>query len=194
MYLCTEHCIISENQGDRTMDNQQERFELELAWLAGIIEGEGWISLALVKSAKRNGISLPAYVPNIGLVNTDLMIVEKAEELFKKLGLKYRANLRKAYIGPDGASRKEKKEISIATHENFKILAKAIYPYMVGEKRQRIEKVLKFIESRASKTRRGKNSKYTQEEHEIYLSLYSYRGKSRSKIPNDYTPGSRIAI
>lgn len=176
------------------MDNQQERFELELAWLAGIIEGEGWISLMLVKSAKKNGISLPAYVPNIGLVNTDLSIVEKAEELFNKLGLKYRKQLRKAYVGSDGASRKEKKEISIATHENFKILAKAIYPFMVGIKKQRIEKVLKFIELRASKPRSGIYSKYTQEEHDIYLSLYSYRGKSRSKIPNDYTPGSLLAI
>lgn len=176
------------------MDNQQERFDLELAWLAGIIEGEGWVSLALVKSRKKNGNSLPAYVPNIGLVNTDLGIVEKSEVIFKKLGLKYRVQLRKSYIGPDGSPRKEKKEISIATHENFQILSKAILPYMVGEKKNRIKKVLHFIEMRASKPRSGKNSKYTQEEHKIYLSLYSYRGKSKSKIPNDYTPGSLIAI
>lgn len=176
------------------MDNQQERFDLELAWLAGIIEGEGWVSLGLVKSRKKNGDSLPAYVPNIGLVNTDLSIVEKAEEIFKKIGIKYRSQLRKAYIGSDNRPRKEKKEISIATHETFKKLAKAIYPYMVGEKKQRVEKVLQFIELRASKPRSGINSRYTEEEHAIYLSLYSYRGKSRSKIPNDYTPGSLIAI
>lgn len=176
------------------MDNQQERFELELAWLAGIIEGEGWISLGLVKSRKKNGISLPAYVPNIGIVNTDMILMEKVEFLFKKLGLKFRSQIRKAYVGSDNISRKEKREISIASHENFKALSKAIYPYMVGIKKQRVEKVLKFLELRASKPRSGKNSKYTQEEHDIYLSLYSYKGKSSSKIPNDYTPGSLIAI
>jgi len=45
----TEHAILfyniyvkrRENQKDGTMGNQQERFDLDLAWLTGIIEGEG---------------------------------------------------------------------------------------------------------------------------------------------------------
>lgn len=175
------------------MGNQQERFDLELSWLAGIIEGEGWVSLGFVKSLKRNGTSLPTYVPNIGLVNTDLVIVEKCEEIFKKLGLKYRSQLRKAYTGSDGISRKEKKEISVATHENFKILANAIIPYMVGEKKNRAKKILEFIHMRSLKPRAGINSRYGEEEHEVYKSLYTYKGKSRSKILNDYTPGSQYS-
>lgn len=173
------------------MDNQQERFDIELSWLAGIIEGEGWVSLGFVTSQKRNGTKLPTYVPNIGLVNTDFVIVEKCEYIFNRLGLKYRSQLRKAYTGSDGISRKEKKEISVASHENFKILANAIYPYMVGEKKNRVKKVLEFIELRSKKPRAGINSRYGEEEHEIYNQLYSYKGKSRSKILNDYTPGSQ---
>ncbi len=92
------------------MDNQQERFDLRLAWLAGIIEGEGWVTLGLVKSLKRDKTIYPAYVPNIGLVNTDLSIVEESEEIFRLLNVKYRSQLRKAYIGSDGISRKEKKD------------------------------------------------------------------------------------
>ena len=176
------------------MDNQQERFDLKLAWLAGIIEGEGWVSLGLVKSLKRDKSIYPAYVPNMGLTNTDIGMVEEAERIFNHLGIKYRSQLRKAYVGSDGISRKEKKEISVATHESFTILANAIRPFMIGEKRNRIDKVLKFLEIRSSKPRRGKESRYGQEEHDIYLSLYSYKGKvDKSKILNDYTPGSQYS-
>lgn len=176
------------------MDNQQERFDTRLAWLAGIIEGEGWISLGLVKSIKKDKSSYPAYVPNMGLTNTDLSIVEEAERVLDKLGVKYRAQLRKAHIGKDGISRKEKKEISCATHESFLILASAIRPYMIGEKKDRLDKVVKFIELRKSKPRHGIRSRYGQEEHDIYLSLYSYKGKvNRSNILNDYTPGSQYS-
>ena len=176
------------------MDNQQERFDLRLAWLAGIIEGEGWVTLGLVKSLKRDKTIYPAYVPNIGLVNTDLSIVEESEEIFRLLNVKYRSQLRKAYIGSDGISRKEKKEISVASHENFMILAKAIRPYMIGDKKYRVDKILEFISLRRSKPKRGKDSRYGQEEHDIYLSLYSYKGKvDKSKILNDYTPGSQYS-
>jgi hypothetical protein len=176
------------------MDNQQERFDLRLAWLAGIIEGEGWVSLVLVKSLKRDKRSYPAYVPNMGLTNTDISMVEEAEKIFNHLSIKYRSQIRKAYVGKDGISRKEKKEISVATHESFSVLAKAIRPYMVGEKKYRIDKVMRYLEIRSSKPRSGKGSRYGQEEHDIYLSLYAYRGKvNRSKILNDYTPGSQYS-
>jgi hypothetical protein len=176
------------------MGNQQERFDLRLAWLAGIIEGEGWISLGLVRSMKRNKSVLPAFVPQIGMVNTDLSIVDECERLFKELDIKYRSQLRPAYIHTDGAMRKEKKEISIATHVSFKKLSSAIYPYMIGEKRKRIEKILEFLKIRESKPRSGINSKYGQEEFDIYKSLYSYRGKSRSKILNDFTPNAQTIV
>lgn len=173
------------------MGNQQERLELELAWLAGIIEGEGWITLGFVKSMKRNKTWLPTYVPNIGVVNTDLQIMDKVQEIFDKIGIKYRSQLRKAFVGNDDISRKEKREISVASHSAFKILAHAIYPYMVGIKKKRIDVILDFINLRASKPRSGINSRYGDEEHKIYESLYSYKGKSRSRILNDYTPGSQ---
>lgn len=176
------------------MGNQQERFDLRLAWLAGIIEGEGWVTLGFVKSLKKDKSIYPTYVPNMGLTNTDILMVEEAEDIFKILGIKYRSQLRKAYIGKDGISRKEKKEISVATHESFTILANAIRPFMIGEKKKRLDKVMQFISIRKSKPRRGKGSRYTQDEHDIYLSLFSYKGKvERSKILNDYTPGSQYS-
>ncbi len=171
------------------MGNQQERFDLELSWLAGIIEGEGWVSLSMVKALNNNDKYYATFVGNIGMTNTDFLIVSKVKELFDKLGLKYRFQNRKEYIGKDGAKRKPKQEISVYSKQNVIKLANSILPYMIGEKRNRILKLFKFYEIRESKPKSGINSAYGKEELEIYNQLYSYRGKSRSKIPNDYTFG-----
>ena len=171
------------------MGNQQERFDLDLSWLAGIIEGEGWISLALIKSLKRNGKYYPAFTGNIGMTNTDFILIDKVESIFKVLELKYRYQERPAHVGKDGATRKAKKEISVYSKQYVEKLGNAILPYMHGQKRDRVIKLFEFYRIRESKPRSGINSTYGPEEYEIYKSLYSYRGKSRSEIPNDYTFG-----
>jgi len=176
------------------MGYQQERFEIELSWLAGIIEGEGWISLLLYKNNQKKGNSTPAFTPCIGMCNTDMIIVDKVKQMFEKLGIKYRYQRRYKGIGSDGIKRKELAEISVISKCNIRILANAIIPYMIGEKKNRVEKVLKFLDLRDSKPRSGPNSSYGSEEFEIYNSLYSYTGKSRSKILNDYTPNTELVI
>lgn len=170
------------------MGNQQERFELELSWLAGIIEGEGWISLILYKNNQKKGNSTPAFTPCIGMCNTDMLIVDKVKHMFEKLGIKFRYQTRDKGIGSDGIRRKKLAEISVVSKCNIRILANAILPYMIGDKKNRVEKVLKFLDLRDSKPRSGPNSSYGNEEFEIYKSLYTFTGKSRSKILNDYMP------
>jgi len=173
------------------MGNQQERFEIELSWLAAIIEGEGWVSLILYKNKQKKGY-LPAFTPCIGMVNCDELIVDKVRSIFDRLGIVYRFQIRKAHVGSDGISRKSRQEISVISSKNVRILAKAILPYMIGEKKERMKKVLSFLDLRDSKPRRGPSSKYGQDEFNIYLSLYSYKGKSTSKILNDFTSGLSI--
>lgn len=175
------------------MGNQQERFDLDLAWLAGIIEGEGWISLALIKSLKRSGKYYPAFLGSIGVTNTDFLLTDKVEEIFKKLGLRYRKQERPAYTGKDGSKRKPKREFSVNSSEHVIKLSQAILPYVYGEKGKRILKLLEFYEIRSRKPRCGINSVYGPEEYEIYKSMYSYKGKSRSEIPNDCTFGVPLA-
>ena len=177
-----------ENYEDGTMDNQQERFELDLAWLAGIIEGEGWVSLAIVRSLQKNKKYYPAFLPNIGVVNTDEKLMSKVEEIFNNLKLVYRKQTRESYIGSDNISRKKKWELSVASRINVINLANAILPYMYGVKKERILKLFDFYKVRDTKPKNaGRKSTYGPEEYEIYKSLYSYKGKSRSKILNDYT-------
>lgn len=176
-----------ENQKDVTMGNQQERFEIDLAWLTGLIEGEGWVSILYYKSNQKNNTYTPALKASIGVVNCDFLIMNKIMSILTNLDIKFRKNLRKAAIGSDGISRKEKLEIYIDNQHSLKKLANVILPFIIGEKKFRVEKVIQFLQIRQLKGRSGKNSKYGKEEFLLYKEMYSYKGKSRSKILNDLT-------
>lgn len=170
------------------MDNQQERFEKRMAWLAAIIEGEGWITLMKRLVQQKNGKKTICYTPNIGMTNSDKAIVDETRSLFDELELKYRYQTRIGKVGSDGILRKTRYEISIASSRDIKVLATRILPYMIGEKKNRIRKLYDFFEIRSRKGVKGPLSKYGSEEEKIYKELYSYKGKSRSKILNDYMP------
>lgn len=171
------------------MGNQQERFECNLAWLAGILEGEGWVSLSLVKSHQKNEKFTPSFLPNIGMVNCDFLIMNEVIRILEYLNIKFRKSHRKAFIGSDGISRKEKLEVSITIHESVRRFINIIMPFMIGYKKERCKRILDFLNIRSQKPRSGIKSKYGIEEYEIYKELYSYKGnrKRRSKILNDYT-------
>lgn len=172
------------------MGNQQERLEIDLAWLAALIEGEGWVSLALVKANQKNKEKpTPAFQPNIGVVNTDLQLMDEVIKILSSNNIRFRKNLKKAYVGSDGRSRKEKLEISITIHSEIRKLINLIIPYMRGAKKNRCIKLLEYFLIRDKKPRSGKNAAYGKEEYNIYKELYSYKGNrsSRSRILNDYT-------
>jgi len=170
------------------MDNQQERFEIRMAWLAAIIEGEGWVTLIKRRVFQKNKKHTIAYTPNIGMTNSDKEIVNETRSLFHLLGLKYRFQTRNGKIGSDGILRKTRYEISIASSRDIKILSQNILPYMIGEKKNRIHKLIEFFKIRSNKGIKGPLSKYGYEEESIYKELYCFKGKSRSKILNDFTP------
>lgn len=169
------------------MGNQQERFDIDLAWLTGIIEGEGWVSLIFYKSNQKNGTYTPALKGNIGVVNCDFKIMNKVKSILELLNIKIRYNHRKSFTGSDGSSRKEKVEISVENRSSLRKLCETIHPYMIGDKKQRVECILEFLSIRESKPKSGIKSKYGKEEFTLYKKMYSYKGKSRSKILNDYT-------
>jgi len=175
------------NQKDVTMGNQQERFDLELAWLAGIIEGEGWISLTCCRSLQKNNKYSAALVPQIGVVNTDERMMDKVRDIFNRLDIKYRKQTVEAYVGKDNISRKKKWAVSVSSKNAITILANSIFPYMVGIKKERVLKLFDFYKIRESKPCAGINSRYGAEEYAVYKDLYSYKGRNRSKILNDYT-------
>jgi len=67
---------------DKTMDNQQRSL---LSWLAGIIDGEGWVGLCKkYRKGKEDGYSV-----RIQISNLDIRILKRAEEIvYKYYGIK----------------------------------------------------------------------------------------------------------
>lgn len=171
------------------MDNQQERFETRMAWLTGIIEGEGWVSLGKAYSHQKNKTKTIYYKPQIGVVNCDMVIMDEVMELFSTMGLRFRKQIRESKIWSDGILRKSRCEISISSVKDIMNLSKRILPYMIGDKKRRLLRIIDFIELRKLKGK-GSKGKYGDAEELMYKELYSFKGKSRSKILNDYTPNT----
>lgn len=85
--------LKSENLMDIAMGNQQGRL---FGWLAGIIDGEGTISIQADLKRKR-------FTPIIAVTNTDIDTIDKVSEIFSAIGIKHRTFTRhtKNYGGCD---------------------------------------------------------------------------------------------
>lgn len=132
------------------MDNQQVT-QAELGWLAGIIDGEGWIGFTICNDKRRlrknNKI---VFGVQIAINNTDKAIVDKAASLFRKLGVNPYERVSKPVR--KGKTGNRKAYYSIATKHMRKCgrVLSPLLPYLVGNKQERARIMLTFIESRLS--------------------------------------------
>jgi hypothetical protein len=146
------------------LDNQQATLE-DLAWLAGIVDGEGYIGMQLER-IRRHSVVRRASV-GLQISNTDEDIALKAVSIIKKIGVN-------PYLKVDStALRKSSKKIVyvVSIHRMAVLLKvlKPILPYLTGNKKTRAELVIEFCESRERNYIRGSHTKnfYTDRELEI---------------------------
>ena len=119
------------------MGNQQER---SLSWLAGIVEGEGTISVQ-VYTLKDGRVRLTPY---ICIVNTDQNILGEAKRILDTLTVKEKSNARRcSFVGTNVPCWNLRVD-----GEACLPVAKALLPRMVGNKRRNAEVVIKYIEGR----------------------------------------------
>lgn len=72
-------------QSENDTVNQQERLS-SLYWLAGFLEGEGWITFAIQNQRKtRRGKT--RIIPRIGVLNTEYVFIERAKTILTSLGI-----------------------------------------------------------------------------------------------------------
>ena len=184
-YLLSHDIVRRENQGDGTMENQQERLEWEISWLAAFTEGEGWVSLAKNSSLQR-GKRYFRFDPNCGISNTAKDLIDECTRILDKYGIEYNVAKRKG-SGIGKSEPLDRYEIIMRCANRTGKFLNLIYPYLIGLKKTRAELVLKFISLRQGKPRK---SPYGPEEQEIYDKMFSYKGMTQSKILNDYTPNT----
>ena len=173
-------------------DNQQEIGLV--AWLAGIIDGEGTVSLSINKRRKQMIRSTPKVI--IG--NTDQGIIDKCVEAITMIGVgKYLRIKRPAPRRVCGVMVKEFKQVTTIEVGGFKrvrTLLLAVQPWLAGEKAKRAELLLTFIEGRigyAESSKKAQNVTYRQEDVDNALAFLRVTRTKHiddiAKILNEHT-------
>lgn len=144
--------------------------EADLAWLAGIWEGEGSVMLySRPVNEKRIQIT-----PAIEVGNTDLHIMNKARSIIEELGATFTWMERMPKKGT-------KKFYSLRSQHarNIKTVLEAILPFMAGEKRAYSETLLSFVNRRLEKSEEQgiplKHLRYDEEDYNYVRSSTTTR-------------------
>ena len=140
---------------DNTIGNQQVT-ETDIAWLAGIYDGEGWFSL----KPKRANMNFPEGGINlsIGIVNTDSNIINKVDWILSELDIPH-------YIREKSQTKnwKTRYDVEIKKFSSAKMVLERVLPYLVAKTGQ-ANLLLRFVNRRLDLP---KNSKYSADDIEI---------------------------
>jgi hypothetical protein len=163
------------------MGNQQER---SLAWLAGILDGEGSISVQ-VYNLPDGRVRL---TPFISIVNSDAGIIAECRRVIEEAGSTPRICKKPMSTGAI-AGVLACVNLRVDGMEPVKVLLEAVAPYLKSSKRRNAEKVLEYLVSRAERgiTRNAKGhirrAEYSRAEIELISSIRSHkRAKSSEAI------------
>lgn len=124
------------------MSNQQAT-DIELGWLAGIIDGEGWIGFAVCRD-KRGGATSQrmrwSARVEVRVNNCDPAIVERCAAIFKLLGVN-------PYVrgGRASSTRRMVYECACKHMTGVEKILLPIREHLTGIKKQRAEYMLRFI-------------------------------------------------
>lgn len=136
-----------------------------LAWLAGIMEGEGTFS---IYHQKRKGRDTDQLRATISLTNTDPILMNRCYEIFKSLGIEMHMHEYKNKKG----STKPVYDLQTARAEYVKIACEALLPYLVGERNAKAKMLLRFVDKRLAKRDVGKGL-YDEEDWDQFTSFRS---------------------
>lgn len=99
---------------------------VDLAWLAGILEGEGHIVLFYLNNKTRIGA-------NLGVTNSDARMIKRVSEIFSAMNITY-------YYTLKSPSKRNSKRfvltITVAGFTSCRRLSNAVMPYLVSKKDQ----------------------------------------------------------
>ena len=155
------------------MDNQQE-----LAYLAGIIDGEG--SIGLYSFKRSHGVTMHS---RVSVVNTSQALIDYLASLLAKYGVPFHMQWR----APRSNRHRPTAFITVGRHSGVKKLLLLVRPFLVAKTKQ-ADLLLEYVESRlypdGTPKRNGKLHRYQPRDFEIERVLKALNGVS---FLNDYT-------
>ncbi len=155
------------------MDNQQATLESrtltteDLAWLGGVIDGEGCISL--YRRIRGKAVN---FTPEIVISNSDPYFIEECAKILEMAEIGHWVQWRKP-----GKNRQSKKMMGCVITRGFKRTQRAttiLIPY-IRAKRDQAKLMLEFVEDRLAC--KQKCYSYTERDDEIYRELRILKNK-----------------
>ncbi len=179
-------------------DNQQEIGQV--GWLAGIIDGEGTVSLTISRRANRS--QMIRSTPKVLVANTDAGIIDRCIAVFAQIGVgNYAHHVRPLPRDLLGVPVKKFKPVTVLEVTGFKRVQKllnAVRPFLAGDKANRADLLTKFIEGRigyAAESKAAQNLAYRQEDVDNALAFLrvtrSKQVDNIAKILNEHTREAR---
>jgi hypothetical protein len=169
--------VLIMQESDSGVNRQATVTEIEKGWLAGIIDGEGCIHIDIDTKGGSH--------PYITVTNTNILIIEKVADIWKRLGVGCRV-----YRFQNKPPRAVKINAMVFGFKRLKPALTAIMPYLVGKKDEALL-LYRFVESRLKVDMHGPNEtrKITNQEMKYILELK--RMKNQYRVLTDYTPNTR---
>ena len=163
------------NGVNATMDNQQVK---ELAYLAGIIDGEGCITLSLQQYRKGRYRLLPS----IQIANTSQVLVDYLSNLLYKYGIAHHICWHKG----KGKAGKPWASVVVQRFSMLKNLAVLMQPFLIIKKRQ-AEILADFLSGRLLSDGRAKKNgiidPYTERDFLLLFEIKSLNGHPPTQEP-----------
>jgi ribosomal protein L32 len=152
------------------MDNQQATL-VELGWLAGIIDGEGYLGIQIEKNTH-------FVTPSMHICNTDEKIILRAKDILEKLGVTTYCRVQnKTYV----PNHKVVYKIQVKRHSSMVKILENVGEFLTGNKYQRGKLLLEFCKSRLEKHSNGKSNPYSKRELEIIEEVIPLQRKGASE-------------
>ena len=158
---------IPEDEVETEMDNQQVTRE-EIGWIAGFIDGEGYIGITMYKNHSNSATKTVKVELNV--CNTDICMVEKYISIMNKMGVNPYVKKSKKYKKYNGCNKKDVHEVKLHRMAPIQKILKVILPHLTGMKKTRALLIYEFLESRLWKYDKCKGMRsipYTEREIEI---------------------------
>jgi hypothetical protein len=163
---------------DEPIGNQQEVCEVtELAWLAGMLNGDGCFSITfrLRKETLKCDLSLT-------LTQCDPCLIERASALLLKMGI----NPGIAEYAPSGAGMRTKYNLRVTRMAHIHQVLDAIIPYLIGEKRAQAVLMQRYVKRRLPfATATLRNGNRVEDDHEAIAIAREFYAVRRQALPSD---------
>lgn len=153
---------------------------MDLAWLAGLYEGEG--NFSLVQGSGHR------IMPRIGLINTDRSLIDAACAVLKTFGVGHYIQTRKHGCA-NNVRHADAYQVNICGMKRVKTFLDALLPFLRGRKAETAQFVLAFVERRLALP---KNSPYTKQDVELVNRVRSHnkKGPQKSSETIRWLPGA----